>query len=67
VDLHRETLFFVIVDADGTELLVRRFPATAAGEAELLRHLQPGTALSSKLPAERIALRIGWRAPVPWW
>jgi transposase len=42
VDLHRKTLFVVIVDADGTELLVRRFPATATGEAELLRHLQPG-------------------------
>jgi transposase len=42
VDLHRKTLFVVIVDADGTELLVRRFPATVAGEAELLQHLQPG-------------------------
>jgi transposase len=42
VDLHRKTLFVVIVDLEGNELLARRFPASVAGEAELLQQLQPG-------------------------
>ena len=42
VDVHRKNLFVVIMDAEGREVLVRRFPTTPEGEATLLEHLEPG-------------------------
>ena len=52
VDVHRKALFVVILDPEGKELLVRRFAATAVGEAELLGQLQPGDRVPAFLSDE---------------
>src|SRR5690348_15816794 len=41
VDAHRKTLFVVVGDRAGNELLRRRFSSTSAGEEELIRLLEP--------------------------
>src|SRR5262245_45743353 len=60
VDIHRKTLFVVIVDQEGNELLARRFPATVAGEAELVRHLEAGdrVVMETTTGAHRLANQL---------
>ena len=45
VDLHRNTLFVVMTDANGQELWHRRFPTTLGGEAALLEQRQVENAI----------------------
>src|SRR5947209_3528060 len=60
IDVHRKRLAVLIVDAEGTTLLRERLPATAEGEAELLRHLrgEDRVALEATTGAHRLANRL---------
>jgi transposase len=60
VDVHKERLAVLAQDRDGVELWRRRFPATAAGEAELRACLQPEdrVVLEATRGSHRLALQL---------
>lgn len=60
VDVHRRSLYVLIESAPGVEVLRRRFPHTAAGEAALLAELRPGdrVILEATSGAYRLANRL---------
>jgi transposase len=60
IDLHRKSYFVVAADPQGLELWHRRFPASVAGEADLLQQLQLGdrVILEASCGTYRLANRL---------